>query len=421
MVNEIEKYILSCLMNNSKFISRLGGFKADFFETEISRLIFTSIVSQECESLSQIQKKVGLGVSLESLADIYSACVVPNELVFDVYLMKIVEEWKERQKSLLIEEHGYTPEVVQKLIEIDETSIQSKEEIDACEELLQKVEMKYTGQKSPTMIPTGFKSIDDMIEGFDKGELIFIAGASGSGKTTLAVNIAYNVAKEKKRVLFFSLEMREVELYERLVKNVADVNNFTTMSKEKFDKVVKIARAMRERLPLDINDKNIAFESMITEMKLKKPNMVIIDHLNILTSSNNFKDNLMRLEYLTRRMKEVAKELEIPIICVCQLNRSNADRDTKRPNLSDLRGSGSIEQDANMVIGVYRPEYYLLQNKPDDSSKNFDKWEEQMAKYKGKAEILVMKNRRGKTGDCQFLFEGSYYRFTELNNDREGI
>lgn len=414
MVNDLEKYILCYLMNYPQDI--ISEFKSEYMETSKGKAIYQAMMDLGVFDLHSLNEKLGDEVEFKELVEIYTFELLPNKALFDCYTMKLFDDWKEEQKYLAVED-GITRDVVQKVAEIDEMKLFSNKDLDACEELLQKVEMKFTGKKSPTMIPTGFKSIDDMIEGFDKGELIFIAGASGSGKTTLATNIAYNVAKEKKLVLFFSLEMREVEIYERLVKNIADVNNFTTMSQDKFDKVVKLARAIRERLSLTINDKNIPFETMVAEVKSIKPSLVIIDHLNILTTSEKFKDNLMRLEYLTRRMKETAKELEIPIVCVCQLNRSSADRDTKRPNLSDLRGSGSIEQDANMVIGVYRPEYYLLQNKPDEGGKGYEKWEEQMAKYKGKAEVLIMKNRRGRTGDCQFIFEGSYYRFTEINND----
>ena len=401
-------------MNNP---DSLSCFKPEYCETDEARIIYQTMVDLGTSNLIALRGKLEGQIEFEDLVDIYTSYSCPNKAVFECHLFRMFEDWKERQKVLAID-GGITRDTVQKVAEIDDMKLYSAKEIDACDELLQKVEMKFTGRESPSMIPTGFKLIDDMVEGFDKGELVFIAGSSGSGKTTLATNIAYNVAKRKKKVLFFSLEMREVEIYERLVKNIADVSNFTTMQQDKFDKVVRVARAIRERLPLVINDKNITFESMVAEMKTHKPNLVIIDHLNILTSGEKFKDNLMRLEYLTRRMKETAKELEIPIVCVCQLNRSSADRDTKRPTLSDLRGSGSIEQDANMVIGVYRPEYYLMQNKPDEDSKEYDKWEEKMLKYKGKAEVLIMKNRRGRTGNCEFIFEGSYYRFTEIANDR---
>lgn len=416
MVEE-EKYILSCLITNERFIERLNLFKADFFSSEIARKIFVCIVSQNCRDILEIQKKAGLNDELDLLIELSSYIIIPNEMIFDVYLMKIFEEWKSKQRELLLDSYGYTSEAVEKLIELDEIKLYSSNEENACEELLKKVEMKFTGKGNPSIVATGFKSVDNMIEGFDKGELIFIAGSSGSGKTTLAINIAYNIAKGKKKVLFFSLEMREVELYERLVKNIAEVGDFTKMTQEKFDKVVRIARAMKERLTLVIQDKNLSFEDMIIDMKREKPDLVIIDHLNILTSSESFRDNLMRLEYLTRRMKETAKDIKIPIVCLCQLNRSNADRETKRPTLSDLRGSGSIEQDANIVIGVYRPEYFLLQSKPDEDSKSYEKWEEQMRKYKDKAEVLVMKNRRGRTGSCEMIFEGEYYRFAEVDDD----
>lgn len=408
---------LSQLVSYPRDFSILNGrFEPKFMSDEQGQIIFQAMSELGDFDLLSLREKLDGKVDFNNILELERANQFMPKVMFKCYAMKVFEDYRHREKDRIIKDDGINTASLTKITELDNFELFEEKE-DVANEYLVKVERKYTNQADDTLIPTGFQTIDSMIEGFGKSELVFLAGNTGSGKTTLALNFAYNAAKAKKKVLFFSLEMKESEILERLVKNVAEVDNYATMSQEKFDRVVKITRAIEDRLSLEVNDKNITLEAMYSIVKDKQDvDMVIIDHLNILTVAEKFKDKLERLEYMTRKLKEMAKELNIPIVCLCQLNRSNSDREIKYPTLSDLRGSGSIEQDANLVLFVYRPDYYLAQTKPDENSPKFAKWEAEYQKYKGKAKVVVAKNRRGKTGEAEMMFRGEYYRFEELGN-----
>lgn len=406
-MNEIESIFIGSLIDYPRNYEVLGGrFKSEFLEDEQARLIFENYT----EDTLAISKKTG--IDIKDLLSLSMMSVSGN--VFKTYAEKIVQDWKDREKNNILNS-SLDDDSINKLSKINQYKLfEKREEVDVSKEYLIKVEKKYRGEKNEDIIPTGFNKVDNLLdEGFEKSELIFLAGSSGAGKTTLALNIAYNIAKEKKRVLFFSLEMKKLEIHERLVKRIAEVPSYRKMSPEQFERLIKISKAVEDRLQLKVYDENISLEQMFGIMKQEKPEIVFIDHLNILTSSERFKTELERLEYMTRRLKEIAKELNIPIVCLCQLNRANSDREIKFPTLSDLRGSGSIEQDANLVIFVYRPEYFLLQLKPDENHKNYKEWEENYKLYKGKAKIIISKNRRGMTGEVLTYFQPEYYKFTE--------
>jgi replicative DNA helicase len=410
-----EKDLISQLINYPRDFALLGGrFQAEFMSDEKGRIILQAMSELGDYDLLSLREKLNGKLEFQELLNLGKDVLFMPNMMIKCYAQKVFDDYRNRKKEEIIKADGINTASLTKITELDNFELFEQKE-DVAGEYLEKVEKKFTHQTDNTMIPTGFNGLDRMIDGFGKSELIFLAGNTGSGKTTLALNFAYKAAKSKKKVLFFSLEMKQGEILERLVKNVAEVENYATMTQENFDKVVKITHAIGERLPLEVNDKNITLEAMYSIVKDKQDiDMVIIDHLNILTVAEKFKDKLERLEYTTRKLKEMAKELNIPIVVCCQLNRSNSDREVKYPTLSDLRGSGSIEQDANLVLFVYRPEYYLAQTKPDEGSPKYAKWEEEYHKQKGKAKVVVAKNRRGKTGEVEMLFKGEIYRFEEL-------
>lgn len=413
MTNE-ERDFLSQLVSYPRDFAILGGrFETKFMSDKEGQIIFQAMSELGDYDLIRLRQKLDDKLDFNTILELGSMLLPMPRQMFMCYAQKVFEDYRDRERERLIAE-GLDGSAMSRIVELENFNLFEKQE-NVSEDYLVKVERRYAGQKDDSIIPTGFDGLDKMFEGFQPSELIFLAGSTGSGKTTLAMNIAFNCAKAKKKVLFFSLEMKEIELHERLVKNLANVSNYATMTEQEFSKVVKISRSIKERLPLEINDKNITLEAMYSVIKDKKDiDIVFIDHLNILTTSEKIKDKLERLEYLTRKLKEMAKDLNIPIVCLCQLNRSNADREIKHPSLADLRGSGSIEQDANLVLFVYRPEYFLLQSKPDEDSKNYLKWEEQYQNSKGKAKIVVAKNRRGRTGEVEMIFQGEFYKFVEL-------
>lgn len=142
--------------------------------------------------------------------------------------------------------------------------------------------------------------------------------------------------------------------------------------------------------------------------------MVVIDHLSILKSKKTFKSRYEEISDLSRQLKVLAKEMDVPVLCLCQLNRAVEGRDLKMPTMADLRDSGSIEQDADLIMFVYRPEYNLRQREPEDvNSPEHFKWEDELNKVKGMAKIGISKNRRGETGQIKLGFNGKYSKFME--------
>lgn len=414
MTNE-ERDFMSQLISYPKNFAVLGGrFESAFLSDKEGQTIFQTLCELGDYDLNSLREKLADKIDFNLVLELGCAMYPMSRQMFMCYAQKVYDDYRDRERKRIIDSEGINTKTLTKINELDNFELFEQKE-DVVQNYLTKVEMKYTKQKDDSLIPTGFYGIDKYIEGLGKSELIFLAGNTGSGKTTLALNFAYNAAKEKKNVLFFSLEMKEEEIIDRLVKNITNIDSYTTMTEEQFGRVVKVARAIEERLTLEVNDKNITLESMYSIIKDRQNvDLVVIDHLNILTVSEKFKDKLERMEYMTRKLKEMAKELDIPILCLCQLNRSNSDREVKYPTLSDLRGSGSIEQDANLVLFVYRPEYYLAQTKPDEDSPKYAKWQEEYSKVRGKAKVIVAKNRRGRTGDTEMTFRGELYRFEEI-------
>jgi replicative DNA helicase len=283
------------------------------------------------------------------------------------------------------------------------------------DEFLKNVEQRYRGEKDERLIKTGFRNLDYSIDGFRKSEFVIIGGRPGAGKTTIGMNLAYQMAKDKNKVLFFSLEMGKIELHERLVKSITKITDYKKITEPEFEKIVRVSRAIKERLPLDVCDKpGITIEKIIYETKTRKPDVVFIDHLSILKSAKRFNSRYEEVSYLSARLKQLAREFDIPVVCLCQLNRALEGRELKAPTMADLRDSGSIEQDADIVCFVYRPEYHLKDKEPDDkNSKQYESWLEAMQEAKGKAQFILAKNRRGLLGRFDFGFDGATYTFYE--------
>jgi replicative DNA helicase len=154
-------------------------------------------------------------------------------------------------------------------------------------------------------------------------------------------------------------------------------------------------------------------EDIMAKVLNEKPDVVFIDHLAILKSAQKFRSRYEEVSYLSAKIKEMARQFDVPVICMCQLNRALEGREIKAPTLSDIRDSGSVEQDGDIIGFIYRPEYHLLQQEPEDAQKHAE-WEEKLNVVKGKAKFIIAKNRRGYTGSFVFGFRGETYNFYEL-------
>lgn len=422
-MNEAEYTFLSELVAFPENFTRLkGNFKAEFLPDATAREIFSAMVELGNFDLLSLRDVLKGKVNFQLLLELNRDTKFSKPIMFDCYALKLVEDWKERELAKIAGQKLYTTEDVTKAFEIEHFELFPKSEENASEKFLADAELEYQGKDNPRVVKTGFPRLDKLIGGFEKGELITLGGYSGGGKTTLALNIATQIAQAGGNVLYFSLEMTKVEMHKRLVCSSLRISDFSKITQEEFYAVVEKSKSLENELPLEfIDDADITVEKISAICAGKKDlSLIIIDHLHILRSEKRFKDQLALLTYLSRKVKIIAQELNIPILLLSQLNRSNAGRDVKSPILSDLRGSGSIEQDSNLVMFVYTAENLLMLQKPEETEeKKYNKWLEEMERVKGKAKIIVAKNRRGRTGEFEVRFKKSESLFID-NGGNDG-
>ena len=292
-------------------------------------------------------------------------------------------------------------------------------------------------------ISTGLVDLDKKLGGLHPSDLLILAGRPSMGKTSLATNIAFNIAKAYKRgrladggegaveggaVGFFSLEMSAEQLAARVLSEAAEVPSEQIrrgdMTEGEFRRFVEAAKSL-ESCPLFIDDTPALPISQVAARarRLKRTHgldVLMIDYLQLLKGSS--KDNrVQEVSEITQGLKAIAKELNIPVIALSQLSRQVENRDDKRPQLSDLRESGSIEQDADVVMFVYRDEYYREREKPgEDNLEAMAKWQEAMERVHGKAEVIIGKQRHGPIGTVELSFEGRFTRFGNLARSWQG-
>jgi replicative DNA helicase len=287
-------------------------------------------------------------------------------------------------------------------------------------------------------ISTGFTDIDSLLGGLQPSDLLIIAGRPGMGKTSLATNMAFHATKlwvddmaageELPRgapVLFFSLEMAAQQLSARILSEQTEIEMWKIrngrFSESEWEKFVLTTQDL-SALPLYIDDTGGISIAQIAararRMKReKKIGAVIIDHLQLVSPARRSENRVQELTEITKGLKVLAKELDVPVVALSQLSRGVDARDDKRPVLSDLRESGSIEQDADVVMFVYREEYYLKSREPDPSTPDHAKWMERMERAHRRAEVLVEKHRHGATNRIELFFDDRFTRFSNLANE----
>ncbi len=287
-------------------------------------------------------------------------------------------------------------------------------------------------------ISTGLTDMDRKLGGLHPSDLLILAGRPSMGKTSLATNIAFNIAKAYRKgrlpdgsegaveggvVGFFSLEMSSEQLAARILSEAAEVPSEQIrrgdMTEVEFRRFVEAAKAL-ETCPLYIDDTPAIPISQLAARarRLKRTHgldVLMIDYLQLVRPATAKDSRVNEVSEITQGLKAIAKELNIPVIALSQLSRQVENREDKRPQLSDLRESGSIEQDADVVMFVYREEYYKEREKPgDENLEAMAKWQEAMERVHGKAEVVIGKQRHGPIGTVELSFEGRFTRFGNL-------
>ncbi len=289
-------------------------------------------------------------------------------------------------------------------------------------------------------IDTGFSGINRQLGGLNKSDLIVLAGRPAMGKTALATNIGFNAAKSSKlenneAILIFSLEMSAEQLAQRILAEQSTIDSHKLRSGDiddkEFSKLV-VTQNNIHNLPFFIDDTPAISVGQIASRarRLKRTNglgLIIIDYIQLIQGSkaSEFQGRVQEVSNITRGLKSLAKELNVPVLALSQLSRAVEQREDKRPILADLRESGSIEQDADVVMFVYREEYYLDKSEPsqrdNENQENFNerfiKWQDRRNAAEGKAEIIISKQRHGPTGIIQVQFEAKLTRFMDLAQD----
>ncbi|MDQ0333563.1 replicative DNA helicase [Mesorhizobium sp. YL-MeA3-2017] len=287
-------------------------------------------------------------------------------------------------------------------------------------------------------LATGLKDLDARMGGLQPTDLVVIAGRPGMGKTSLATNIAFNVASARQQatqagatadpaggiVAFFSLEMSSEQLATRVLSEQAEVSSSSIrrgeIAEAQFDRLLHARERMR-RLPLFIDQTGALSIAQLAARarRLKRQrglNLVIVDYIQLMQGKpqRSAQNRVQEVTEITTGLKALAKELNVPVVALSQLSRGVENRDEKRPQLSDLRESGSIEQDADVVMFVYREEYYLKNREPKPGTEEHLAWEADMRDARGKAEVIIAKQRHGPTGTVAVTFQGEFTRFFDL-------
>jgi len=288
-------------------------------------------------------------------------------------------------------------------------------------------------------VSTGLRDLDKRMGGLQPSDLIVLAGRPGMGKTSLATNIAYNIAHAYEPaqqadgsfkaarggvVGFFSLEMSSEQLATRIISEQTEIGSSKIrrgeITEADFEKLVACAQMM-QKVPLYIDQTGgISIAQLAARARrLKRQrglDVIIIDYIQLMqgSSAKSSQNRVQEITEITTGLKALAKELNTPIIALSQLSRQVESRDDKRPQLSDLRESGSIEQDADVVLFVYREEYYLKNKEPKPGTDEYLRWETEMNEVRGKAEVIIAKQRHGPTGTVSLGFQGEFTRFHDL-------
>ena len=302
----------------------------------------------------------------------------------------------------------------------------------ALDQTIEMATLAMKNDKGIVGVPTGLKDLDEKLGGLHKSDLIILAGRPSMGKTALATNIAYHAAQnimkseKKSSVAFFSLEMSSEQLSTRILSEQARIRSDDIrrgkVTEEEISRYIETSRNIYN-LPLFIDETPAITIATLSNRarrikRLFGVSLIVVDYIQLMrANSNKNEGRVQEISEITQGLKALAKELGVPILALSQLSRAVEQRDDKQPQLADLRESGSIEQDADVVMFVYREEYYLERKQPKLGSIEHAEWQSKMNDVNGLADIILGKQRHGPTGTVKVEFEGIYTKFKDLTKN----
>tara|TARA_R110002020_G_scaffold269825_1_gene485148 strand:- start:5899 stop:7209 length:1311 start_codon:yes stop_codon:yes gene_type:complete len=420
---DIEKKVLAALMNDRDAIFIISDIlQASSFYDNNNRLIYTTAIDLFNQSktpdlvliISELKGKLKPNIITEISTNISSGdvlgdyCRILKELEMRRDLINL-QKLTNKAYNNTDDVFNLTSEISKYIDNVGSARKQTtKLGVNILGDCFNSIEKASENTNSITGISSGFSALDRLNNGWNPGELVILAARPGMGKTTLALNFMINAINQDKRVLMFSLEMTTLELGFKLISTITGLDNDRVKRgkltedewKDIHSKTSFVINSNKLLVDDDGNTDLFGLKSISKRFNHKsKVDMIIVDYLQLLNGSdksNKQQNREQQISYLSRSLKALAKELDIPIICLSQLSRAVESRGNKRPMLSDLRESGAIEQDANQVMFIYRDGYY---NKLDTS---------------GDTEIILAKNRAGQTGTIQLNFNGAKSTFTDF-------
>ena len=364
-----------------------------------------------------------------------------SKIIYDMYvrreLIKISENIIDNAKisDLNISGKSIIENSEKNLYELAERGSLNKSVIKFDEAVKQTIDMAssaYKNEEGIVGVPTGLKDLDDRLGGLHKSDLIIIAGRPSMGKTALATNIAFHAAKKiqetgkKGSIAFFSLEMSSEQLSTRILAEQARIKSNDIrrgkISEEQFEQFIETSKNISE-LPLFIDETPAISVAALSNRarrikRLEGLDMVVIDYIQLMRASVAVKEGrVQEISEITQGLKALAKELSVPVLALSQLSRAVEQRDDKKPLLSDLRESGSIEQDADVVMFVYRESYYLKAKEPRPATVEHAEWQAKMNEVSHLAELIIGKQRHGPTGNVMLEFEEMFTKFKDAVNN----
>ncbi|MDA8701999.1 replicative DNA helicase [Candidatus Pelagibacter bacterium] len=290
----------------------------------------------------------------------------------------------------------------------------------------------YKNEEGIVGVPTGLRDLDDKLGGLHQSDLVIIAGRPSMGKTSLATNIAFNAAQKlqdsgkKSSIAFFSLEMSSEQLSTRIISEQARISSNDIrrgrISEEQFDKFLETSKNIAD-LPLFIDETPaISIAAMSNRARRIKRqhglDMIVVDYIQLMRGTTFNKDGrVQEISQITQGLKAIAKELGVPVVALSQLSRQVEQRDDHKPQLADLRESGSIEQDADVVMFVYREGYYLQRKEPREATVEHAEWQAKMNEVAHLAQIIIGKQRHGPIGNVTLEFEERFTKFKDTQTN----
>ena len=453
--HDIEQSLLGILLRNNTRIENLPDFFSDrFFYDPLHQRIYAAIATlvqkgRLANALTLVQyfkDEKSDGDAQEYIRQIASVILPSDNVaeygqhVFDFYLRRQLVDLGHNLASRVstAEPNGPTPhqhieETEHGLFQLAQWGVDRGPVplSSAVNEAILLAEKAYKCDRHVVGVGTGLREIDKMLGGFHPSDLVIVAGRPSMGKTAFVTNIAFHAAKQRMEskgnegasVAFFSLEMSSSQLAMRLLGQETGISSDRirrgAIDQEAFPRFLQASRQMND-IPLFIDDTPaLSISGLLSRCRRlkRKENigMVVVDYLQLLTTKRSSHDNrVQELSEITRGLKALAKELNVPVIALSQLSRYVEQREDKRPLLSDLRESGTIEQDADVVMFLYREEYYESRKKPGEGSEAMAIWQKNMSHVYNKAEVIIAKQRHGPIGNVALHFDSPHTKFSDL-------